>query len=138
MLALHHPPLPTSSPLAASIELADRAALGAVLAGTDVRIVLAGHTHVVSAGAVAGIPVWTGGTTASTWDSLAPGGGGRTVRTPTVSRVDLFEDDLLVSAVPVGAETVRAIDRERMDALIAQLSARQGRSPRCAGARTHH
>lgn len=124
VLALHHPPLPTSSPLSAAIELADRAGLGTVLTGSDVRIVLAGHTHVVSAGAVAGIPVWTGGSTSTTWDALAAGGGGRTVRTPAVSRVDLFADGLLVTAVAVGAETVAAVDRARMDAMIARLAQR--------------
>lgn len=124
VLALHHPPLPTSSPLAAAIELTDRAALGAVIRGTDVRIVLAGHTHVVSAGALAGVPVWTGGTTGTSWDSLAPDGGGRTVRTPSVSRIDLFADDLLVTTVAVGAETVSEIGREQMDALTARLSVR--------------
>jgi 3',5'-cyclic AMP phosphodiesterase CpdA len=121
VVALHHPPLPTSSPLSAAIELSDRAALGAVLAGSDVRIVLAGHTHVVSAGALAGIPVWTGGATSTTWDALAADGGGRTVRTPAVSRIDLFADDLLVTAVAVDAETVASVDRTQMDVLIARL-----------------
>ncbi|MGH3613251.1 MAG: hypothetical protein ACRDRK_11790 [Pseudonocardia sp.] len=36
-----------------------------MIGGTDVRVVLAGHTHVVSAGTVAGIPVWTGGALAT-------------------------------------------------------------------------
>ncbi|WP_300008448.1 metallophosphoesterase [Pseudonocardia sp.] len=124
VLALHHPPLPTSSPLSAAIELADRAALGTVLAGSDVRIVLAGHTHVVSAGAIAGIPVWTGGSTSTTWDALAADGRGRTVRTPAVSRIDVFADDLLVTAVAVGAETVAAVDRAELEEMIARLTRR--------------
>lgn len=124
VLALHHPPLPTSSPLAAAIELTDRAALGAVIRGTDVRIVLAGHTHVVSAGCLAGVPVWTGGSTGATWDALAADGGGRTVHTPAVSRIDLFADDVLVTAVGVGAATVSEIGREQMEALTARLGVR--------------
>jgi Icc protein len=122
VLALHHPPLPTSSPLSAAIELTDRSALGAVLAGSDVRIVLAGHTHVVSAGALAGIPVWTGGSTSSTWDALAAGGGGRTVRAPSVSRIDLFADELIVTAVAVDAEPVASVDRTALEAMIARLA----------------
>lgn len=106
VLALHHPPLPSTSPVVAAIELRDRAALGAVLAGTDVRLVLAGHTHVTSAGVLAGIPVWTCGATSSGWDALAPAGTARTVHAPTVSRIDLFADELIVAAVPVGAPTV--------------------------------
>src|SRR5690606_21899308 len=61
VLALHHPPLPSAAPLAASIPLLRRDELGAAIAGTDVRLVLAGHTHVTSSGTLAGVPVWTGG-----------------------------------------------------------------------------
>lgn len=103
VLALHHPPLPTALPLTAAIELraADRAALAGVLAGSDVRLVLAGHTHVVSAGAVAGVPVWTGGATAYGSDALAPDRGERVLLTPSASRVDLFPGALIVTSVPV-------------------------------------
>jgi 3',5'-cyclic AMP phosphodiesterase CpdA len=73
VIALHHPPLPSPTPLTAAIELLNPADLAAAIRDSDVRVVLAGHTHVVSAGCLAGVPVWTGGAIATTLDSLAPG-----------------------------------------------------------------
>jgi len=41
---------------------------------------------------IGGVPVWAEGAIATTLDGLAPGYALRGVSTPTVSRVDLFED----------------------------------------------
>lgn len=123
VLALHHPPLPSPSRLATAIELRDRAALAAVIAGSDVRVVLAGHTHVVSAGSLAGVPVWVGGSTASTWYGLTPDGESA-VRAPSITRVDLIGGELLVSMVPVGAPSLGRIDAARIDELVAAAAAR--------------
>jgi 3',5'-cyclic AMP phosphodiesterase CpdA len=106
VLALHHPPLPTPSRLLQDIGLRDPAALGAAIAGSDVRVVLCGHTHVASAGTLAGVPVWVGGSTSSTWYGLTPGGRESVVRAPALSRIDLWPDGLLASTVPVGAAPV--------------------------------
>jgi Icc protein len=121
VLALHHPPLPTSSRLSAGIQLQDRATFGAILAGTDVRVVLAGHTHVVSAGAVAGIPVWIGGATSYISDALVPAGGERTLNAPSVSRIDLFADAVVTAAVPVGAEQRDALSAVQVTQRIAEF-----------------
>ncbi|HEY4418711.1 MAG TPA: metallophosphoesterase [Pseudonocardia sp.] len=121
VLALHHPPLPTSSRLSASIQLQDRATFAAILAGTDVRVVLAGHTHVVSAGAVAGIPVWIGGATSYISDALVPAGGERTLNAPSVSRIDLFADAVVTAAVPVGAEQGTALSAGQVTQRIAEF-----------------
>jgi Icc protein len=117
VLALHHPPLPNASPLIAHIALRDPDALAAVLAGSDVRIVLGGHTHLISAGAVAGIPVWTGGSTAYAYDPLPPDRGERLLHAPGLTRIDLFADSVIASAVPVGAPTVLAVGADRAAAL---------------------
>jgi 3',5'-cyclic AMP phosphodiesterase CpdA len=122
VLALHHPPLPTTSRIAAAIELRGREALATVLAGTDVRIVLSGHTHVVSAGALAGIPVWTGGTTAFASGAFAPGGGEQQLLSPAVNRVDLFDDSLIVTTVAADAELVGSLTPGEADDLIATIS----------------
>jgi 3',5'-cyclic-AMP phosphodiesterase len=119
VLALHHPPLPTSSRLSAAIQLQDRATFGAILAGTDVRVVLAGHTHVVSAGAVAGIPVWIGGATSYISDALVPAGVERTLNAPSVSRIDLFADAVVTAAVPVDAEQRDALSAGQVTQRIA-------------------
>jgi 3',5'-cyclic AMP phosphodiesterase CpdA len=121
VLALHHPPLPTPSRIAASIDLRNRKELEAVLSGTDVRIVLAGHTHVVSAGAVAGIPVWTGGTTAFASGAFAVGGGESQLLSPTANRVDLFDDSLIVTTVAMNAEHVTTLTPAEVDDLIARI-----------------
>ncbi|MBW0092225.1 hypothetical protein I4I73_24725 [Pseudonocardia sp. KRD-184] len=44
VLALHHPPLPTVNRVSRLLELRGREALAPVLAGSDVRIVLPGHS----------------------------------------------------------------------------------------------
>jgi len=57
LLALHHPPIPTPIALMGMIELEDQAALAAVIAGTDVRGILAGHLHYSTFSTFAGVPV---------------------------------------------------------------------------------
>jgi Icc protein len=128
VLALHHPPLPSPSPLTAAMELQNRAELAAAVIGSDVRIVLAGHTHVVSAGAIAGIPVWTGGAAPFLSDSLAPAGGARTLRMPTISRIDLFTDAVIATAVPLEGEQLAVAPAKAVAAetkrMLAQLPRR--------------
>ena len=120
VMALHHPPLPSPSRLIRGIGLRDRAGLGEVLAGSDVRVILCGHTHVTSAGTLAGIPVWVGASTATTWYGLTPAGGESTVLAPAVSRIDLFSDgELLVSTVPVAAPVIATASNAEIDAAVA-------------------
>src|SRR5918998_863289 len=119
VLALHHPPLPSAAPLAASIPLLRRDDLAAVIAGTDVRLVLAGHTHVVSAGTLGGVPVWTGGPLATVLDPFAPGAALRGLATPSVSRIDLFPDDLITTSVPIGARRMSDVPATTMEPAIA-------------------
>ncbi|HEY0573844.1 MAG TPA: metallophosphoesterase [Pseudonocardia sp.] len=123
ILALHHPPLPTAVPLSGAIELRNRDELAQVIAGTDVRVVLAGHTHVVSAGVLAGVPVWTGGGIAPTIDSLEPDGALRGLSCPSVSRIDLFDNSALISSIPFDAGEVAYVPSETMRPRIAELQA---------------
>jgi 3',5'-cyclic AMP phosphodiesterase CpdA len=57
ILALHHPPIPTPIVLMGMIELEDQKALAAVVEGTDVRAVLAGHLHYTTFSTFAGVPI---------------------------------------------------------------------------------
>ena len=58
LLAMHHPPLPLPMIRAAElIELHDQHALADVVAGTDVRGILAGHLHFPTWSTFAGVPV---------------------------------------------------------------------------------
>jgi 3',5'-cyclic AMP phosphodiesterase CpdA len=123
VLAMHHPPLPSAAPLAASIPLLRRGDLAAAVAGTDVRLVLAGHTHVVSSGTLAGVPVWTGGPLATTLDPFAPGAALRGLATPSVSRIDLFPDTLITTSVPIGARCTSDVPAATMERAIAAFRA---------------
>lgn len=122
VLALHHPPLPSTSSFVESIELLGREELGAAIGNSDVRIVLAGHTHVVSAGTLAGVPVWTGG--AITFQVHAmPATGLRSVRDATVSRIDLLADSVLAAAVPIDAAEAFSVPQDELDAMITGFAA---------------
>lgn len=58
LIAIHHPPLPLPMLRAAElIELLDQDRLAAVLEGTDVRGILAGHLHFSTYSLFAGVPV---------------------------------------------------------------------------------
>ena len=58
LLAMHHPPLPLPMLRAAElIELHDQQSLADVVAGTDVRGILAGHLHFSTWSTFAGVPV---------------------------------------------------------------------------------
>ena len=57
ILAMHHPPLPSHVPLFDILELRDQRRLAQVIAGTDVRAILAGHLHYSTSGTFAGVPV---------------------------------------------------------------------------------
>ena len=104
VLVLHHPPLPPPSTLHAyfGMDRASRTALARALAGTDVRVILAGHHHLAGSGMLGNIPVVVAGSTAIRTDTLAEPGHERTTRSSGFNVVRLFPDGgLLVSVVPV-------------------------------------
>jgi 3',5'-cyclic AMP phosphodiesterase CpdA len=120
VLALHHPPLPSVTEMVSAIRLVNRRALAEAISGSDVRIILAGHTHVTSASSLAGIPVWTGGAIATSFDALMPGGDLRSVISPSVSRIDLFSNDVMATHVPFEAEPVVTVPVAAIEHMIAQ------------------
>lgn len=68
ILAMHHPPLPSHVPLFDVLELREQGRLAEVMAGTDVRTILAGHLHYSTSGTFAGIPVSVAAATCYTMD----------------------------------------------------------------------
>lgn len=58
VVALHHPPIPSPIESMTAIALRQPEQLAAALAGSDVRLILAGHNHHAAAGSLAGVPVW--------------------------------------------------------------------------------
>jgi 3',5'-cyclic-AMP phosphodiesterase len=72
ILAMHHPPLPSHVPLFDILELRDQGRLAEVLAGSDVRAILAGHLHYSTSGTFAGIPVSVAAATCYTMNLARP------------------------------------------------------------------
>jgi len=77
ILAMHHPPVPSVLPLAASVELRDQRRLADVLRGSDVRAIIAGHLHYSTFATFAGIPVSVASSTCYAQDLTVPVGGTR-------------------------------------------------------------
>jgi Icc protein len=107
VLALHHPPVPTPLLWAMDmLELQGQDRLAAVLQGTDVRAILAGHLHYSSFSTFAGIPVSVASATCYTLalaaeERLLSG----TNTNQAFNMVHLYENSVVHSIVPVGDDT---------------------------------
>ena len=108
LLALHHPPIPLPMLRAAElIELLDQDRLAAVLEGSDVRGILAGHLHFSTYSLFAGIPVSVASASCYTSD---PAPVGRFVSGVSSGQaftmVHAYDDRLVHTIVPLdsGAE----------------------------------
>ena len=136
ILAMHHPPVPSVLPLAASVELRDQARLEPVLRGTDVRAIIAGHLHYSTFATFAGIPVSVASSTCYAQDLTVPIGGTRPQDgAQAFNLVHVYDDTVVHSVVPVDApqalEYIDPVEAQRRlaDAGVAQLSAAHGGSP---------
>jgi len=107
ILALHHPPVPTPLLWAMEmLELHGQDRLAAVLQGSDVRAILAGHLHYSSFSTFAGIPVSVASATCYTLalaaeERLLSG----TNTNQAFNMVHLYENSVVHSIVPVGDDT---------------------------------
>lgn len=106
LLAFHHPPLPSHVPLFDILELRDQPALAEVVAGTDVRGILAGHLHYSTHGTFAGVPVSVAAATCYTMDLAAPAAKVNGMDAgQSFHLVHVYADTITHSVVPVaGAE----------------------------------
>lgn len=121
IVVLHHAPLPPPSPLLShfALEAASRIALREAIAGTDVRLVLAGHHHLAQSGTLGAIPVAVAGSTAIRTDPLAPNGHERTWASGSFNLVQVYPDTITVSVIPVdGAAPVFDLDAAGCQAVI--------------------
>lgn len=107
ILAMHHPPVPSVLALAASVELRDQRRLAAVLRGTDVRAIIAGHLHYSTFATFAGIPVSVASSTCYAQDLTVPVGGTRPQDgAQAFNLVHVFDDTVVHSVVPIDAPRV--------------------------------
>lgn len=102
VLVVHHPPIWSTTPTSELVALSHPERLAAVIRGTDVRLVLSGHTHRVSAGTLAGVPVWVSPSTSSHADVLAGNGGFRGHAGGGFTRIDVLDDgEVVATFVPL-------------------------------------
>lgn len=102
IVALHHPPIPSVHPVLDRLALRTPERLAAAIARTDVRLLVCGHAHAVSAAALAGVPVWSGPALEATTDVLPPAGRARSLRgRGGLSRIDLFGDATVTTLLPL-------------------------------------
>lgn len=102
ILAMHHPPVPSVLALAASVELRDQQSLAAVLRGTDVRAIIAGHLHYSTFATFVGIPVSVASATCYTQDLTVPVGGTRPQDgAQAFNLVHIYDDTIVHSVVPL-------------------------------------
>lgn len=104
ILAMHHPPVPSVLPLAASVELRDQRALAEVLRGSDVRAIIAGHLHYSTFATFAGVPVSVASSTCYAQDLTVPVGGTRPQDgAQAYNLVHVFAETVVHSVVTVDA-----------------------------------
>ena len=102
LLALHHPPLPSHIPLFDILELRDQDELAQVVAGTDVRGILAGHLHYSTSGTFAGVPVSVAAATCYTMDISRPAAEVNGMDAgQSLNLVHVYDDTITHSVVPV-------------------------------------
>jgi 3',5'-cyclic AMP phosphodiesterase CpdA len=102
VVALHHPPVPSPIASMSRIALRHPERLSAVVAGTDVRIVLAGHNHHAMGGILGHVPVWLSPASAYQADPLVPDGRFRGFPGAACSRIDVSPEAVLATAIFVG------------------------------------
>jgi len=121
ILALHHPPVPSVQDLTVLVELRHQRDLAAVLEGTDVRAVIAGHLHYSTFTTFAGIPVSVASATCYTQDLATPGTRGQDAA-QGFNMIHVYEDSVVHSVVPleesstVGERVDEAETRRRLEA----------------------
>lgn len=104
VLAMHHPPVPSVLDLAASVELRDQAGLAEVVAGSDIRSIIAGHLHYSSTAMFAGVPVSVASASCYTQDLNVPVGGTRgRDGARAFNLVHVYPTTVLHSVVPLGS-----------------------------------
>ncbi len=115
ILAMHHPPVPSVLDLAVLVELQDQRELAAVLAGSDVRSILAGHLHYSTMATFAGVTVSVAAASCYTQDlGVAAGAMRSRDGGQAINLVHVYDHTVMHSVAPLGSfpvlQTVSAED----------------------------
>ena len=140
ILAMHHPPIPSVLDLAVSVELRDQGPLAEVIAGSDIRSIIAGHLHYSSTAMFAGVPVSVASASCYTQDLTVPVGGTRgRDGARAFNLVHVYPGTVLHSVVPLGetpaldwvdaAETRRRLDAAGVEITDAAVPAPREEEP---------
>lgn len=121
LVVLHHAPLPPPSPLLTyfALDRISRRALAETIAGTDTRMILAGHHHLAGFGMLGRVPVAVAPSTAIRTDPLAPAGHERTFGSAGFNLLSVYDDAITVSVIPVdGANEIFHLDPDGCAAVV--------------------
>ncbi|RDI67221.1 metallophosphoesterase [Nocardia pseudobrasiliensis] len=116
LLVLHHPPIPSANPATEMLKLQQPEQLAAVVADSDVRMIVCGHNHLTAAAALAGVPVWIGPALAYRLDPMAPAGRHRGLAGFGFSRIDVIGSTFLATAIEATPAAV-VYERPQVDVL---------------------
>ena len=132
IVAVHHPPIYSPLPLLQWLNLTNADQLAEVIDGTDVLLVVAGHTHHTTAGLLGGVPVWVATATAYQSDVLAPGALYRGKPGNAFTRIDVVGGRAYPTQVPIqadpAAEPLYQIDAELIRARLLDTMVAAGRA----------
>ncbi|MHB1208776.1 MAG: metallophosphoesterase family protein [Acidimicrobiales bacterium] len=103
IIALHHPPIGSPIKTMAHIRLDNSSDLAKAIDGSDVRLIICGHNHHVGAGRLGTVPVWVSPATAYLADVTSVDIF-RGVPGTAISRIDILEEEIVVSVIPINIE----------------------------------
>jgi Icc protein len=102
IVAIHHPPIPGPSEFLNQLTLREPERLARVIEGTDVRMLLAGHTHHASAGVLGGVPVWVATASAYQMDVMTTATRAmRGIPGSAFTRIDVVRGMAVATHIPV-------------------------------------
>ncbi|EPR76269.1 3',5'-cyclic-nucleotide phosphodiesterase [Leifsonia rubra CMS 76R] len=122
ILAMHHPPVPSMLDLAVTVELRAQQDLAAVIRGSDIRSIIAGHLHYSTTATFAGIPVSVASATCYTQDlNVAVGGSRSRDGAQSFNLIHVYDETVLHSVVPLGEyDSLSYVTPEQTAAILAQ------------------
>lgn len=135
LIAMHHPPVPTPLELMRHVELREQQRFAEVIAGTDVRGIIAGHLHYSTFSTFAGVPVSVASASCYTMDLRVAGPGVRgQAGGQAFNLVHVHDDRIVHSVVPVGEwSTAYEITAEQLASFMALPAEQQAELMRAMG-----